>query len=148
MQGACIVRRDLEGFIKTESILKSGLKLRLASCLPDLIITIRGKTNCFVLPAFSKADALCEGIDMALERLQQVSQKFSTSNAVFPSSFCLSEKVALLCTRCVRFFRYEQNILQIRPFPQPLSLPLACIKKEKTGGIGASHFSSPHLIHS
>ncbi|GAX86217.1 hypothetical protein CEUSTIGMA_g13630.t1 [Chlamydomonas eustigma] len=94
MQGACIVRRDLEGFIKTESILKSGLKLRLASCLPDLIITIRGKTNCFVLPAFSKADALCEGIDMALERLAKT-KFFFYEREVDPVSLAIELSVSL-----------------------------------------------------
>ena len=48
MEGACIVRKDLEGLVLNAAE-GCGLKVKHAQILPDVIITLGGRSFAFVL---------------------------------------------------------------------------------------------------
>jgi len=49
MEGACILRKELDGIHPTSCVSQLGLNFRLGSILPDLIVTLKGKTFSFVI---------------------------------------------------------------------------------------------------
>ena len=56
MEGACILRKELEGIVSTACVTGYGLNLKVAcGIIPDLIVTLKGKTLCFVLASYAAA---------------------------------------------------------------------------------------------
>ena len=56
MEGACILRKELEGIVSTACVTGYGLNLKVAcGIIPDLIVTLKGKTLCFVLAGYAAA---------------------------------------------------------------------------------------------
>ncbi len=68
MEGACILRSQLDAMLPVHAVAKAGLNFKSAQIVPDLIVTFRGKTHAFVVSTHAMADDAQQQMGEVLDR--------------------------------------------------------------------------------